>query len=140
MYMGYSVRTRSYLEKRISNELLFQTQCLRKYHSAKENNKGPRTVPCGTPDMIQSDLIAFTTTLCCLKHRKVSIYFIVFFSNSIAKRFFLVITHAQDLVVDEKTFSTKPVFNIGDREIKCEETVELLRVEIDSRLKFDGHI
>ena len=34
----------------------------------RETNKGPRTVPCGTPDTTgaQSDLTPFTTTRCCL--------------------------------------------------------------------------
>ena len=34
----------------------------------RENSKGPRTVPCGTPDTtgVQSDLTPFTTTRCCL--------------------------------------------------------------------------
>ena len=35
----------------------------------RENNKGPRTVPWGTPDKTgaQSDFTPFTTTRCCLK-------------------------------------------------------------------------
>ena len=39
----------------------------------KENNKGPRTVPWGTPDKTgaQSDFTPFTTTRCCLKQRAV---------------------------------------------------------------------
>ena len=43
----------------------------------RENNKGPRTVPCGTPDKTgaQSDFTPFTTTRCCLKQRKESIHF-----------------------------------------------------------------
>ena len=38
----------------------------------KENNKGTRTVPWGTPDKTgaQSDFTPFTTTRCCLKQRK----------------------------------------------------------------------
>ena len=38
----------------------------------RENNKGPRTVSCRTPatTRAQSDLIPFTTTLCCKKHKK----------------------------------------------------------------------
>ena len=41
-----------------------------------ENNKGPRTVPWGTPDKtgVQSDFTPFTTT-CCLKQRKESVHF-----------------------------------------------------------------
>ena len=43
----------------------------------RENNKGPRTVPWGTPDKTgaQSDFTLFTTTRCCLKQRKESIHF-----------------------------------------------------------------
>ena len=43
----------------------------------RENNKGPRTVPWGTPDKTgaQSDFTPFTTTRCCLKHRNESIHF-----------------------------------------------------------------
>ena len=43
----------------------------------RENNKGPRTVPWGTPDKTgaQSDFTPFTTTRCCLKQRKESIHF-----------------------------------------------------------------
>ena len=43
----------------------------------RENNKGPRTVPWGTPDKTgaQSDFTPFTTTRCCLKQRKKSIHF-----------------------------------------------------------------
>ena len=43
----------------------------------KENNKGPRTVPLGTPDKTgtQSEFTPFTITRCSLKHRKESIYF-----------------------------------------------------------------
>ena len=42
----------------------------------RENNKGPRTVPWGTPDKTgaQSDFTPFTTTRC-LKQRKESIHF-----------------------------------------------------------------
>ena len=38
----------------------------------KENNKGPRTLPRGTPDTTgpQSDLIPFTLNLSCLEQRK----------------------------------------------------------------------
>ena len=45
----------------------------------RENNKGPRTVPWGTPDKTgaQSDFTPFTTTRCCLKQRKESIHFTV---------------------------------------------------------------
>ena len=45
-----------------------------------QRNKGPRPVPCGTPDKTraQSDFALFITTRCCLKHRKESIYFRVF--------------------------------------------------------------
>ena len=44
----------------------------------KENNKGPRTVPFGTPDTTgaQSDLTPFTTPLCCLKQGKAFIHFV----------------------------------------------------------------
>ena len=40
----------------------------------EENNNGPRTVPCGTPDTTgtRSDLTPLTTTLCYLKHKKLS--------------------------------------------------------------------
>ena len=43
----------------------------------RENDKGPRTVPWGTPDKTgaQSDFTPFTTTRWCLKQRKVSIHF-----------------------------------------------------------------
>ena len=46
----------------------------------KKNNKGPRTVPCGTSDKTraQSDFTAFTTTRCYLKHKKESIHFNIF--------------------------------------------------------------
>ena len=39
----------------------------------KENNKGPRTIPWGTPDKTgaQSDFTPFTTTRCCLKQRRI---------------------------------------------------------------------
>ena len=42
----------------------------------KENNNGLRTVPYGSPDTTgtQSDLTPFTTTLCCLKHKKAFIH------------------------------------------------------------------
>ena len=42
----------------------------------KENNKGPRTVPSGTPDKTgaQSDFAPFTTTRCYLQHGKESIH------------------------------------------------------------------
>ena len=46
----------------------------------------------------------------------------------------------QALAVGEKTFALKPKFKIGEAEVECEETVKLLGVEIDSRLKFDVHI
>ena len=41
----------------------------------KENNSGPRTVPCGTPDKTGAhwDFAPLTTTLCCLLHRNESI-------------------------------------------------------------------
>ena len=42
----------------------------------KENNSGPRTVPCGTPDKTGAhwDFDPLTTTLCCLLHRNESIH------------------------------------------------------------------
>ena len=57
----------------------------------RENNKGPITVPCGGVGTQQnwspqSDFTPFTTTRCCLKHRKESIHFNVF-PQSIAKQF-----------------------------------------------------
>ena len=54
----------------------------------RENNRGPETVPSGTPDTTgaQSDLTPFTTTL--LPETQESIYpFHSFSSNSIAKQF-----------------------------------------------------
>ena len=58
-------------------KVLFQTQYLMRCHLCIENNKGPRTVPWGTPDKTgaQSEFTPFTTTRCRLKHRKESIYF-----------------------------------------------------------------
>ena len=43
----------------------------------RENNKGPRMVPWGTPDKTgaQSDFTPFTTTRWCLQQRKESIHF-----------------------------------------------------------------
>ena len=54
----------------------------------RENNKGPRTVPLGTPDKTgaQSDFTPFTTTRCCLKQRK-DYPFQCLATNSIAKQF-----------------------------------------------------
>ena len=51
------------------------------YFMYRENNKGPRTVPWGIPDKTgaQSDFTPFTTTRCCLKHRKESIHLNVLF-------------------------------------------------------------
>ena len=37
--------------------VLFQNQCLLRYHLYKENNKGPRIVPYGTPDKIGAQSI-----------------------------------------------------------------------------------
>ena len=50
----------------------------------KENNKGPRTVPYGTPDKTgaQSDFAPFSTTRCRLYHRKEFIHFSVFPQHS----------------------------------------------------------
>ena len=57
----------------------------------RENNKGPRTVPWGTPDKTgaQSDFTRFTTIRCCLKHRKKICPFqcLATVTNSIAKQF-----------------------------------------------------
>ena len=46
----------------------------------KENNSGPRTVPCGTQDKTGAhwDFTSLTTTLCCLLHRNESIHTKVF--------------------------------------------------------------
>ena len=46
----------------------------------KENNSGPRTVPCGTPDKTDAhwDFAPLTTTFCCLLHRNESIHTKVF--------------------------------------------------------------
>ena len=46
----------------------------------------------------------------------------------------------QALAIGKKTFDKKPVFEINDVKISCDESVKLLRVEIDYLLKFDSHI
>ena len=46
----------------------------------------------------------------------------------------------QALAIGKKTFDKKPVFEINDVKISCDETVKLLGVEIDYLLKFDSHI
>ena len=46
----------------------------------------------------------------------------------------------QALAIGKKTFDKKPVFEINDVKISCDESVKLLGVEIDYLLKFDSHI
>ena len=62
------ISKKSYFRLSISDEMSFMF---------RENNKGPRTVPWGTPDKTgaQSDFTPFTTTRCCRKQRKESIHF-----------------------------------------------------------------
>ena len=52
----------------------------------KENNSGPRTVPCGTPDKTGThrDFAPLTTTLYCMLHRNESIHTKVFFTYAIS--------------------------------------------------------
>ena len=65
------VSAKSLISDSISDEMSFMY---------RENNKGLRMVPWGTPYKTgaQSDLTPFTTTRCCLKQRKESIHFNVF--------------------------------------------------------------
>ncbi|KAK3109165.1 hypothetical protein FSP39_024510 [Pinctada imbricata] len=46
----------------------------------------------------------------------------------------------QALAIGKKTFEKKPVFEINNVKISCDESVKLLGVEIDYLLKFDAHI
>ena len=46
----------------------------------------------------------------------------------------------QALAVGKRTIDKKPICNIGNTHITCEESVKLLGVEIDSLLNFDLHI
>ena len=46
----------------------------------------------------------------------------------------------QALAVGERTYSQKPTFNIGNIDIKCDDTVTLLGVDIDFLLSFDQHL
>ena len=46
----------------------------------------------------------------------------------------------QAIAVGKKTFDKKPVFNIGEANISCDDVVKLLGVDIDFRLNFDYHI
>ena len=46
----------------------------------------------------------------------------------------------QDIAVGKRTFGKHLVLKISDSEIKCEEVVKLLGVDIDYKLNFDQHI
>ena len=46
----------------------------------------------------------------------------------------------QALAVRKRTFDKKPLFEINDVKISCDESVNVLGVEIDYLLKFDSHI
>ena len=46
----------------------------------------------------------------------------------------------QAVAVGERTHGERPIFMIGEAEIGCDETVKLLGVDIDYRLKFDEQI
>ncbi|MCU7801455.1 MAG: reverse transcriptase family protein, partial [gamma proteobacterium symbiont of Lucinoma myriamae] len=46
----------------------------------------------------------------------------------------------QAIAIGKKTHEKGPVFNFSDTEIKCDETVKLLGVDIDYQLKFDQHV
>ena len=46
----------------------------------------------------------------------------------------------QALAVGKKTHEKQPVFKIGNIDIKCDESVKLLGVDIDFRLRFEEHI
>ena len=46
----------------------------------------------------------------------------------------------QAVAVGERTHDERPTFKIGEAEIGCAETVKLLGVDIDDRLKFDEQI
>ena len=46
----------------------------------------------------------------------------------------------QAVAVGERTHNERPTFKIGEAEIGCDETVKLLGVDIDYRLKFDEQI
>ena len=64
-------------------EVWFLSRCLWKYHISfmySENNNGPRTIPCGTPDKTgaHSEVSALTTARCVLLQRKESIHQSVF--------------------------------------------------------------
>ena len=46
----------------------------------------------------------------------------------------------QAIAVGKRTFGKNLVLKISDSEIKCEEVVKLLGVDIDYQLNFDQHI
>ena len=46
----------------------------------------------------------------------------------------------QAIAAGEKTFEKNIVLKISDAEIKCEEVVKLLGIDIDYKLSFDQHI
>ena len=46
----------------------------------------------------------------------------------------------QTIAVGERTFEENLILKISDIEIKCEEVVKLLGVDIDYKLNFDQHI
>jgi hypothetical protein len=46
----------------------------------------------------------------------------------------------QAIAVGKDTCDKKPIFNIGDANISCDEIVKLLGVDIDFKLNFDYHI
>ena len=64
----FSHQQKVFISDSVSDEMSFMY---------RENHKGPRTVPSGTPDKTgaQSDFTPFTTTRWFLKHRKESIHF-----------------------------------------------------------------
>ena len=70
--LNFTITTQSSAKRLISDSISDEMSFM-----YRENNKGPRTVPCGTPDKTgaQSDFTPFTITRFCLKHRKESIHF-----------------------------------------------------------------
>jgi hypothetical protein len=46
----------------------------------------------------------------------------------------------QSIAVGKNTCSKNHIFNIGDANIRCDEIVKLLGVDIDFEQKFDYHI
>ena len=46
----------------------------------------------------------------------------------------------QVLAVGKKTFAKNPFIQIQNNILSCEETVKLLRIDIEYQLKFDQHI